>query len=415
MTSALTLTAALAPASLAAEDIPTLASGAPQLESLVNTLVAADLVEILASEGPFTVFAPTNDAFARLDAETVEALLQEPGRRSLKRILLHHVVPGRLAASDLVGMESVTTAAGTEIPLTLVKDRLLVGDAAVTTAGIKADNGIVHIIDRVLIPEAAEAPLTTYLSRAVARGVPLFNDGSPAACSAVYAVALEAVVYADGWGVDIETRQKLSENMERVEGMGDMADRAWGYRRLIDALITGAEIASVSKTDGARTVFDFSDAAQVKSWRTVLDGVMGGLSTGRVEMGDETMIFSGETSLRNNGGFSSMRVAVPERIFSDSDAIRIRVKGDGRTWIIGAKNAAGMGGDSFWTRFDTVDGEWQDLVFPIDEMERHYFGQRRSGQITPQQVRALEFYIYDKEEGPFRLEVDRIEGVTLSI
>ena len=304
--------------SASAQDIPTLASGAPQLESLVNTLVAADLVETLASEGPFTVFAPTNDAFARLDAETVEALLQEPGRRSLKRILLHHVVPGRLAASDLVGMESVTTAAGTEIPLTLVKDRLLVGDAAVTTAGINADNGIVHIIDRVLIPEAAEAPLSTYLSRAVARGVPLFNDGSPAACSAIYAVALEAVVYADGWGVDIETRQKLSENMERVEGMGDMSDRAWAYRRLIDALITGAEIASASKTDGGRTVFDFTDAAQVQSWRTVLDGVMGGLSTGRVEMGDDTMIFSGETSLRNNGGFSSMRVSVPERIFSDS-------------------------------------------------------------------------------------------------
>jgi len=401
--------------SASAQDIPTLASGAPQLESLVNTLAAADLVETLASEGPFTVFAPTNDAFARLDAETVEALLQEPGRRSLKRILLHHVVPGRLAASDLVGMESVTTAAGTEIPLTLVKDRLLVGDAAVTTAGIKADNGIVHIIDRVLIPEAAEAPLTTYLSRAVARGVPLFNDGSPAACSAVYAVALEAVVYSDGWGVDNETRQRVSEGLDRAEQMNDMGDRAWAYRRLIDALITGTGFTPVSKTDGARTIFDFSDGGQVQSWRTVLDGVMGGLSTGRVEMGDDTMIFSGETSLRNNGGFSSMRVAVPERIFADSDAIRIRVKGDGRTWIIGTKNAAGMGGDSFWTRFETVDGEWQDLVFPIDEMERHYFGQRRSGSISPSEVRALEFYIYDKEAGPFRLEVDRIEGVALSI
>ena len=204
LTSVLTLAAGLAPASLAADDIPTLASGAPQLESLVNTLAAADLVDTLASEGPFTVFAPTNDAFARLDSETVEALLQEPGRRTLKRILLHHVVPGRLGASDLVGMESVTTAAGTELPLTLVKDRLLVGDAAVTTANISADNGVVHIIDRVLIPEAAESPLTTYLTRAVARGVPLFNDGSPAACSAIYAVALEAVVYADGWGVDVD-------------------------------------------------------------------------------------------------------------------------------------------------------------------------------------------------------------------
>jgi uncharacterized surface protein with fasciclin (FAS1) repeats len=398
-----------------AEDIPTIASGSSQLESLVSTLQAADLVDTLAGEGPFTVFAPTNDAFARLDGETVQTLLNEPGRRSLKRILLHHVVPGRFSASDLVGMESVTTAAGTELPLTLIKDRLLVGDAAVSTAGIKADNGIVHIIDRVLIPEAVEAPLTTYLSRAVARGVPLFNDGSPAACSAVYAVALEAVVYSEGWGVDADTRQKLSENMERTERMGDMADRAWAYRRLIDALIEGVDISAISKADGAKTIFDFSDAAQIQSWRTVLDGVMGGLSTGRVEMGDNTLVFSGETSLRNNGGFSSMRVSVPERIFADSDAIRIRVKGDGRTWIIGTKNAAGMGGDSFWTRFETVDGKWQDLVFPIDEMEQHFFGQRRAGKITPQQVRALEFYIYDKESGPFRLELDSLEGVTLSV
>jgi uncharacterized surface protein with fasciclin (FAS1) repeats len=415
LTASLALGGFIGSAAAVADDIPTIASGSDQLESLVNTLKAADLVEALAGEGPFTVFAPTNDAFARLDSEVVEALLEEPGRRSLKRILLHHVVPGRLAAAELVGMESVTTAAGTELPLTLVKDRLLAGDAVVSTADINADNGIVHIIDRVLIPEAAEDPLTAYLTRAVARGVPLFNDGSPAACSAVYAVALEAVVYSDGWGLDNETRQRVSEGLARAESMDDMGDRAWAYRRIIDALITGTALTSVSNAEGVKTIFDFSDGGQVQSWRTVLDGVMGGLSTGRVEMGDDTMVFSGETSLRNNGGFSSMRVAVPERIFADSDAIRIRVKGDGRTWIIGTKNAAGMGGDSFWTRFETVDGEWQDLVFPIDEMERHFFGQRRSGGITPSQVRALEFYIYDKEAGPFRLEIDRIEGVALSI
>ncbi len=415
LTASLALGGFIGSAAAVADDIPTIASGSDQLESLVSTLKAADLVEALAGEGPFTVFAPTNDAFARLDSEVVEALLEEPGRRSLKRILLHHVVPGRLAAAELVGMESVTTAAGTELPLTLVKDRLLAGDAVVSTADINADNGIVHIIDRVLIPEAAEDPLTAYLTRAVARGVPLFNDGSPAACSAVYAVALEAVVYSDGWGLDNETRQRVSEGLARAESMNDMSDRAWAYRRIIDALITGTALTSVSNAEGVKTIFDFSDGGQVQSWRTVLDGVMGGLSTGRVEMGDDTMVFSGETSLRNNGGFSSMRVAVPERIFADSDAIRIRVKGDGRTWIIGTKNAAGMGGDSFWTRFDTVDGEWQDLVFPIDEMERHFFGQRRSGSITPSEVRALEFYIYDKEAGPFRLEIDRIEGVALSI
>lgn len=397
-----------------AQDIPTLASGAPQLESLVNTLKAADLVDALTADGPFTVFAPTNDAFGRLDGELVTALLEEPGRRSLKQVLLHHVVPGRLTAADLAGMDSVTTAAGTELSLTLVKDRLLVGDAAVSTAGIGADNGIVHIIDRVLIPELPENPTTEFLTRAVSRGVPLYNNGSPAACCAVYVVALEALIYGDGWGIDPEQRNALAEAVDRASAMDDPSDRAWAYRRLIDSLMEGSRIASAA-SDGATTIFDFSEPSQVQRWRTVLDGVMGGLSTGRIEMGDDTLVFSGETSLRNNGGFSSMRVGVPERILAGSDAIRIRVKGDGRTWIMGTKNAAGMGGDSFWTRFDTVDGEWQDVVIPIDEMERHFFGQPRSGRISAPEVRALEFYIYDKKAGPFRLEVDSIEGVPLSV
>ena len=139
---------------------------------------------------------------------------------------------------------------------------------------------------------------------------------------------------------------------------------------------------------------------------------MGGLSTGEIETGDGTMIFSGETSLRNNGGFSSMRAAVEKGVFKDSDSIRLRVKGDGRTWILGTRKSSGrMGGDSYWTRFDTKDGEWQTVTIPIDGMERHFFGQRMAGSITPEEVGAIEFYMYDKKAGPFRLEIESIEGV----
>ena len=107
-----------------------------------------------------------------------------------------------------------------------------------------------------------------------------------------------------------------------------------------------------------------------------------------------------------------MRAPVEKGIFKDSDSIKLRVKGDGRTWIIGTRNSTSRrGGDSFWTRFDTKDGEWQTVIIPSDGMEKHFFGQKMSGDITPEEVVAMEFYMYDKKEGPFRLEIETIEGV----
>ena len=73
-----------------------------------------------------------------------------------------------------------------------------------------------------------------------------------------------------------------------------------------------------------------------------------------------------------------------------------------------------MGGDSYWKRFNTEDGVWQTVTIPISSMERHFFGQRTSGRITPEEGRGLEFYMYDKKAGPFSLEIDSIEGVRTS-
>ncbi|MEC9233591.1 MAG: CIA30 family protein, partial [Planctomycetota bacterium] len=161
----------------------------------------------------------------------------------------------------------------------------------------------------------------------------------------------------------------------------------------------------------ARKVFTFDDRSEIQDWRIVLDGVMGGLSTGNLRMTGDSMLFTGETSLRNNGGFSSIRCGVPADTFSNSDSIKLRVRGAGRTWIMGTRKSNSLGGDSYWYRFETVDGEWMDVVIPIREMQRHFFGQRAPGSISPDEVKAIEFYIYDKKAGPFSLEVDSIEGV----
>ncbi|MEE2681639.1 MAG: CIA30 family protein [Planctomycetota bacterium] len=408
-------------APLAAESdnsIPALAASSGRLDTLVTAVQAANLVDALSGEGPFTVFAPTDEAFARLDDGTIEALLAEPGRTTLSRILTHHVVPGRLEARDLVGMESVETLAGTTHPLATLRGRLLVDESIVETANINASNGVVHLIDRVLLPPVEIKPLEMLLNQAIDRGVPLYNNGDPGACCAVYATALDAVILGNGWNLSERQVENIRSAIEQADRMSDDGSRAWAYRRIMDALLQEGRMTSTQQDRGAtpaRKVFTFDDQSQIDRWRIVLDGVMGGLSTGRLSQEGDSMLFTGETSLKNNGGFSSIRCGVPEGTFADSNAIRLRVRGDGRTWIVGTRKSSQMGGDSYWSRFDTQDGVWQEVIVPIDSMERHFFGQRAPGSITPDQVRAVEFYMYDKKAGPFSLQVDTIEGIKTSI
>ena len=396
------------------DTIPAVASSSDRLSTLVAAVQAADLGGALSGDGPFTVFAPTNEAFERLDDGVIEGLLEEPGRGTLTRILTHHVVPGRLYARDLLEVDSVETLAGTELSLEGIRGRLLVEDSIVETADVDASNGVVHLIDRVLVPPTVVAPLQQLLTKAIDRGVPLYNSGDPEACCAVYATALDAVALGTGWNLSPMQAENVRRAIEDADAMVDAGSRAWAYRRIIDALMQSQQMTTsrpMSSGESARKVFTFDDRSELQDWRIVLDGVMGGLSTGNLSMTGDSMLFTGETSLRNNGGFSSIRCGVPADTFSDSDSIKLRVRGDGRTWIMGTRKSNSMGGDSYWYRFETVDGEWMDVVIPIREMQRHFFGQRAPGSISPEEVKAIEFYIYDKKAGPFSLEVDSIEGV----
>ncbi|MCH2134652.1 MAG: CIA30 family protein [Phycisphaerales bacterium] len=403
----------LAFSGLNAPSIPELASSSDRLSTLVAAAQAADMVEALAGEGPLTVFAPTNDAFGRIDEATLAALLSQPGHEALRRILAHHVVAGRLDQAALLERDEVETLAGTTLSLAAVRDRLLVGNAAVESADLAASNGIVHVIDRVLLPPAAESTLKSYLEAVVERGVPLFNNGSPEACAAVYLTALEAVAGSDGWGLTDQQRKGLAKSIQDASMEADARSQAWAYRRLINDLWMDADEAERAnlKPGDRQVIFDFRDPSAVRQWNIVLDGVMGGLSTGRIRAGSDTLQFTGETSLRNNGGFSSMRAGIAAGSLGGYDTLRLRVKGDGRKWIVGTRSSAQMGADSYWTRFQTKDGEWMDVDVPIGEMERHFFGERMAGRIRPEQVGGLEFYIYDKKAGPFSLEIDSIEAV----
>ncbi len=130
-------------------DIVDTAVNAGSFNTLVAAVKAAGLVDTLKGAGPFTVFAPTDDAFAKLPAGTVDALLKDIPQ--LKKILTYHVVSGKVLAADVVKLKSAKTVEGTEVKID-ASNGVKLNDSTVTTADVAADNGVIHIIDTVLIP-----------------------------------------------------------------------------------------------------------------------------------------------------------------------------------------------------------------------------------------------------------------------
>lgn len=129
-------------------DIVDIAVGAGSFSTLVTAVQVAGLVETLKSPGPFTVFAPTDDAFGKLPPGTVESLVKSPPQ--LGRILTFHVVPGKLMKSDLEKVDSVTSVEGSLIPIDC-SQAFEVKNATVVQADIEADNGVIHVIDTVML------------------------------------------------------------------------------------------------------------------------------------------------------------------------------------------------------------------------------------------------------------------------
>jgi uncharacterized surface protein with fasciclin (FAS1) repeats len=126
------------------------AVAAGDFKVLVAAVKAAGLVETLSGEGPFTVFAPTDEAFERLPDGTIEALLEDTEK--LAAILTYHVVPGAVTASEVVGLESAETVNGQAVKIRTRGEKVFVDDAKVVTTDILCENGVIHVIDRVILP-----------------------------------------------------------------------------------------------------------------------------------------------------------------------------------------------------------------------------------------------------------------------
>jgi uncharacterized surface protein with fasciclin (FAS1) repeats len=138
-------------------DIVDVAIGAGSFNTLVAALQAADLVDVLRGDGPFTVFAPTDEAFAALPEGTVESLLDPANKAQLVSVLTYHVVPGLVASADVVALTSATSVGGSDITISVSDAGVKVDGANVVQVDIGATNGIIHVIDAVILPAAPTA------------------------------------------------------------------------------------------------------------------------------------------------------------------------------------------------------------------------------------------------------------------
>jgi uncharacterized surface protein with fasciclin (FAS1) repeats len=134
----------------ASKTIVDVAVEAGTFTTLVTAIQAAGLVDTLSTEGPFTVFAPTDEAFAALPEGTVEALLNDTDK--LTEILTYHVVPGKVMAGEVVNLNSATTVQGQAFSISVENGTVMVNDATVVATDIEASNGVIHVIDSVLLP-----------------------------------------------------------------------------------------------------------------------------------------------------------------------------------------------------------------------------------------------------------------------
>ncbi len=135
------------------QNVVQIAASNPDFSTLVTAVKAAGLAETLSGTGPFTVFAPTNDAFAKLPAGTVENLLKPENQDQLVKILTYHVVAAKVTAADVVKLDTATTVQGGVADVTVSDGKVMIDNANVVQTDIMGSNGVIHVIDSVIMPK----------------------------------------------------------------------------------------------------------------------------------------------------------------------------------------------------------------------------------------------------------------------
>ena len=245
--------------------------------------------------------------------------------------------------------------------------------------------------------------ITTLIEKAINLGVPLYNSGSYSACRAVYNITLQAIL---GFTEEIVSQNLITNAITETE-LRDPKNGAWLLRSILDEIYFAVKEGTSIKDN--KIVFDFSDQSPFE-WFSVNDNVMGGISKGQVERTkQETMKFFGRLSLKNNGGFSSVRSQIPDFTLAGYDGLMLKTRGDDRSYSVLVTTLER--GRTWQTKLKTSE-KWQIVKVPFKKMQMSVMGWRpnASPEIMGNIIRAIGFIIADKNETPFTLEVDWIKA-----
>ena len=228
----------------ASDDIPTTATKAGSFGTLLAAAKAAGLVEALSGKGPLTVFAPTDEAFAKLPAGTVESLLKPENKAQLVSILKYHVVPGRVYSTDALAAGQAATLQGGKIKITADASGAKVNDAKLIATDIDSSNGVIHVIDSVILPPANDQSRTEsprkMIEHAIASGAPLYNAGRAGDCAKVYMTTVEQVLAMEGHGLCSNTVHTMQTALNTAQHTSCSETQAWTLRKALDVAYNNA-------------------------------------------------------------------------------------------------------------------------------------------------------------------------------
>lgn len=216
------------------QDVVDTAASAGTFETLIAAAKAAGLVDALKSDGPLTVFAPTDDAFSTLPAGTIETLLQPENKDQLATILKFHVVAGDLGSQALADGARLETLAGIDAVISQTEGGFNIENARIVTTDIDVSNGVIHVIDRVILPpkQMSRADSAAAISAAIDRGVPMFNHGNADGTVAVYMAAAEKLIRFGG--LNAEERARLQLGLDSAAAARSANAGAWELRYALD-------------------------------------------------------------------------------------------------------------------------------------------------------------------------------------
>lgn len=218
-------------------DIPATAQSAGQFNTLLAAVGAAGLADVLAGDGPFTVFAPTDEAFAALPEGTVATLLKPENKQQLVDILKYHVISGRVYDTDAVAAKRAETLLGRGVNIGLNAEGINVNEAKIVARNIDASNGVIHVIDQVLIPSSLSSQeVMNTLNSAVERGAPVYNAGQHGQCCEIYMRTMSDIMAAGINNADAHTMSMIQQTVNRAKNTHSMTERAWVLREGIDSL-----------------------------------------------------------------------------------------------------------------------------------------------------------------------------------